>query len=67
MKTITPTIKRCSENLPTEDKRCVFFVLPYEVWAFGKVINGKIIMPLSPENAEPVLFIELPTKEELEI
>lgn len=50
----------CGITTPPENVRVAFFIMPYRVWWFGKMMYGKICMPTAPPNAEAIYWIPLP-------
>lgn len=50
----------CETTPPPENVRVVFFIMPYRVWWFGKMMYGEIRMPTAPENAKAIYWSPLP-------
>ena len=50
----------CDSVLPPENCRVLFFIMPYRVWVFGKLLNGNVIIPTCPDNSNPIYWASLP-------
>ena len=50
----------CEITPPPDNVRVVFFIMPYRVWWFGKMMYGEICMPTAPPKAKAIYWIPLP-------